>query len=338
MLQHWATDDRIARLRVVDFPALSLRHLTTTPVVNLTSWDARIDAITARVSVWRHPTPLDRFAWRRAATAIDRALPAADGERVAIAATPLWAPVLGHLAARRGFDAVDDWRFLPSVARVSGHVEAGYRAVRSSTSTTSTAVSVELASRLQRDFGIEAVVVPNGVDVDAFRSPLAAPPPGLPNEPFAVYLGVVQERLDMRLVAAASSVMTTVVAGPASANDGEAIARAGATWLGPVDQTSIPALLRTAAVGLVPHRVDPLTTSMDPMKVLEYLAAGLPVVTTSVPVGASSPRVLTAADPAAFATAVRAARALGRLDGPDPVVEGRSWRAVADALFDVHIA
>ena len=45
-MSHWRT-----RGACVDFPALSLRHLTTTPVVNLTSWDARIDAIQRQIRV-----------------------------------------------------------------------------------------------------------------------------------------------------------------------------------------------------------------------------------------------------------------------------------------------
>jgi teichuronic acid biosynthesis glycosyltransferase TuaH len=335
VLQAWASDDRIERLRVVDYPSLSVRNVMRPLAEPIGSWDARVDAFAGRVALWRRPTPLDARSWRATAAALDRALPPTGGRRVAVAATPLWAPVLAHLTADRvGFDAVDDWRALPTVARVAGHVVGGYRAARSVDA--ATAVSALLADRLRADFGIDAAAVPNGVDVDAFAR-AAAPPPGLPAVPFAVYLGVVQERVDLELVAAAASVLPVVIAGPADAARADDIARAGATWIGPVEPDAIPGLLRAAAVGLLPHRVDALTTSMHPMKVLEYLAAGLPVVATPVPIGVSTDRVLVAEDVSAFRDATAAARDLGTLDGPDPAVAGHSWRAVADALVAIHI-
>jgi glycosyltransferase involved in cell wall biosynthesis len=42
----------------------------------------------------------------------------------------------------------------------------------------------------------------------------------------------------------------------------------------------LPRVLRGAAVGLIPYRLNALTASIFPMKVYEYLAAGLPVVAT----------------------------------------------------------
>ncbi len=42
-------------------------------------------------------------------------------------------------------------------------------------------------------------------------------------------------------------------------------------------------MLRGAAVGLIPYVHSQLTASIFPMKVYEYLAAGLPVVATGLP-------------------------------------------------------
>ncbi len=337
VLQRWADDGRIERLRVVDYPSLSPRHVSRRLAFPIDSWDPRIEAVGGRVPVWRkRRTPLDRFAWRAAGAAINRALPPTGGRRVVIAATPMWAPVLRHIAADgRGFDAVDDWRALPAVATVADHAVAGYRAAAAVDS--ASAVSSELAETLRRDFGIAAHPIGNGVDLDAYTGPVGTPPSGLPPEPFAVYLGVVQERVDLDLIAAACAVMRVVVAGPAAPEFADALRRTDVTWLGPVEPETIPDLLRAAAVGLVPHRVDALTTSMDPMKVFEYLAAGLPVVVTPVRISARSDRILVASGAAAFAEAVRAARDLAPLGHPDPAVDGFSWRSVADRLFDAHI-
>ena len=42
-------------------------------------------------------------------------------------------------------------------------------------------------------------------------------------------------------------------------------------------------MLRGADVALIPYAINDLTRSVFPMKVFEYLAAGLPVVTTPLP-------------------------------------------------------
>jgi glycosyltransferase involved in cell wall biosynthesis len=51
--------------------------------------------------------------------------------------------------------------------------------------------------------------------------------------------------------------------------------------LRPYDQ--LPAVLRGADAALIPYALNDLTASIFPMKVYEYLAAGLPVVATPLP-------------------------------------------------------
>ncbi len=45
----------------------------------------------------------------------------------------------------------------------------------------------------------------------------------------------------------------------------------------------LPAVLRGADAALIPYALNELTASIFPMKVYEYLAAGLPVVATPLP-------------------------------------------------------
>ena len=321
VLTRWAADDRVGRLTVVDFPRFGLPPAATaTP-----TWLAGTTALAVTVPGRRRGTVLDRLGWQVSGAQVARRLGHQD---LVVAATPLWAPLLPHLhAVRRGFDAVDDWRALGSMSALRRRVDAGYRAAARCDS--ATAVSPALAERLHADHGIDAEVVPNGVDLAAFRSP-GPPPEGLPDGPFAVYVGVVEGRVDLALLAAAAEVVPVVVAGPAD----ERPDLPGTTWLGPVDVADVPGLLRRAAVGLVPHVRDALTTSMDPMKVLEYLAAGLPVVSTPVPTSAPTDRVLRADGPAAFADAVRAALRLGRDEVP--ALGDRDWDSVADRLLVTH--
>ncbi|HET8672398.1 MAG TPA: glycosyltransferase, partial [Thermoleophilaceae bacterium] len=46
---------------------------------------------------------------------------------------------------------------------------------------------------------------------------------------------------------------------------------------------ALPTVLRSADAAIIPYAVNDLTTSVFPMKVYEYLAAGLPVVATPLP-------------------------------------------------------
>jgi glycosyltransferase involved in cell wall biosynthesis len=66
--------------------------------------------------------------------------------------------------------------------------------------------------------------------------------------------------------------------------------------LGPRAYTQLPGVLRAADAGLIPYALNPITESVFPMKVYEYLAAGLPVLATPLPALAGLAEVATAAD------------------------------------------
>lgn len=329
VLTRWADDPRVGRLDVLDYVRFGARAGCRPQP----SWLAGARSWHVTVPGRRRSTPLDSAGWLLAGQAVRRALPCGPGSAV-VTATPLALPLALRLPGRHGFDAVDDWRVHDAASAVRRRVEAGYALLDRTDVVTS--VSPVLAERLPVA-GVH--VVPNGVDLAAYAGAPDAPP-GLPAGPFAVYVGSVQSRVDLPLVAELVRrvpALPVVVAGPADPPTAAALAAAGVQWLGPVPVGQVPGLLRRAAVGLIPHRVDAFTDSMDPMKVLEYLAAGLPVVATPVPLSVSSPRLHRAATAEEFATAVRAAAATPSAAEPDPVVLGRDWGVVADRLLDLHL-
>ncbi|QSE87077.1 hypothetical protein [Rhodococcus koreensis] len=55
------------------------------------------------------------------------------------------------------------------------------------------------------------------------------------------------------------------------------------TYLGNLDLAALAAQIRTSMVGLVPYKVNGYTAGVFPMKVYEYLAGGLAVVSTALP-------------------------------------------------------
>lgn len=331
VLTRWARDPRISDLTVVDYPRF---HLAPSRCIAQTSWLEGVRSLHVTVPAPKRPSVWDGLAWKMAADRLRQQQRSASDDVVTVATTPLWVPLLKRLGGGRlCFDGVDDWREYPAALPVRARVEKGYASVASCD--VSTAVSHELARRLSADYGVRPHVVGNGVDMHAYATP-AEPPPGLPEEPFAVYAGVVEGRVDLELLRAAATMLPVVVAGPAEGAAADALRAAPLLWLGPIDVKHVPGLLQRATVGLLPHYVDRFTASMCPMKLLEYLAAGLPVVATPVAGLIPSARVQVAHEPAAFAAEVARAMRAERLPGPDPAVADRDWDRVADSLLRLY--
>jgi glycosyltransferase involved in cell wall biosynthesis len=349
VIERWRDDPRVASITIVDFPRFRRRALLegdTALARPAESWLDGVTVIDATVPTRDRPGRLDPLAWWRTGRAVRRHLVPTDGRaRLVVAATPLWAPLLRHLDATwTHFDAVDDWRAYEGQAHRRQRIEQGYRTVADDRRTTATAVSPTLADRMRADVGLDATAVPNGVDVERFRAGGPAPA-GLPDGPFAVYVGVVEARVDLDLVVATAQAITAaetgavVVAGPVTADIRRRLAHAGVVCLGPIDPDEVPGLLQRATVALLPHRVDGLTASMDPLKLLEYLAAGLPVVSTAVqlPSDVAADDIHVAHAPAAFVAAVLRLLADPPPRGDGTAVAHRRWAVVADTILAVAL-
>ncbi len=139
------------------------------------------------------------------------------------------------------------------------------------------------------------------------RDPAARPDPAvaaLPR-PCVVFTGaIVAKKLDVPLLAAlarARPAWSFALVGPVGAGDPgtdvSALSREpNIHLLGRRTYEQLPDVLRAADAGLIPYARNPLTESIFPMKVYEYLAAGLPVVATPLPALADVAEVATAPD------------------------------------------
>lgn len=176
------------------------------------------------------------------------------------------------------------------------------------------------------------LVLENGVDAARFTPAAAADA----RPAVCVYVGALDERFDWSRVASwarAYPDVRFVIAGPAATPP--VTMPANVELLGPVAYDSLPALLHSARVGLLPLSDDPLNAGRSPMKRYEYLAAGLAVVARETPVigGDADAGLFTYTDATAADDALR--RALAH---PSPNAEGmrraavESWDAKADAL------
>lgn len=184
------------------------------------------------------------------------------------------------------YDITDDWaaaeRAPASLARVRRneewlllHAEAVV------------ACSAELVRRKTPSRVGTIDLVPNAVDVIAYRSP-APRPADLPTAS-AVYVGTLHtDRLDVGLCEMTARELigrgTLVLVGPnaLSHSDTERLAAAGVILLGPRPHEDVAGYLQHADVLVVPHVVTAFTESLDPIKLYEYSAVGRPVVSTPV--------------------------------------------------------
>ncbi len=233
------------------------------------------------------PRRLDSGGDDRRARAIRRA-----AMRLGFIAPVLWVndPAAAGIVALTGwrslYDITDDWL---SAARPPAELDriAAGEALLLDRADAVVACSPELVRRKSPQRS-DIHLVPNGVDLGAYRTP-SVRPDLLPAAPVALYLGTLHDdRLDVELCVRVADDLAgrarLVLAGPdlLSAADRDRLDTAGILRLGAADRVDVPALLQHADVLIVPHRVTAFTDSLDPIKLYEYRAAGRPVVSTAV--------------------------------------------------------
>ncbi|MGA2163039.1 MAG: glycosyltransferase, partial [Solirubrobacteraceae bacterium] len=175
--------------------------------------------------------------------------------------------------------------------------------------------------------------------------------------PLLLYTGSLDSRLDVPAllqIARQLPEATIVLVGPLLAPDHLAPLRTvpNVEIRPPVERPELIELVRAADLGLLVHRELPLTRAMSPLKLYEYLAAGLPVVATDLPPVRGVHPSVELVDPRGgqdeggdgeggdYPRAVRAALARGRAAEPERLafIERSSWRARHDELLSVALA
>jgi glycosyltransferase involved in cell wall biosynthesis len=178
-----------------------------------------------------------------------------------------------------------------------------------------------LAERL-RGVSENVLYAPNVADTELFASALDDGPvdPAIDRlpRPRIVFTGaVVATKLDMDLLVAlarAKRDWSFALVGPIGPGDPRTDPSALAAepnlhLLGRRPYEQLPSVLRGADAGLIPYARNELTNSIFPMKVYEYLAAGLPVVSTPLPALSEIDEVASAADAAGIAALLEQALA-----------------------------
>ena len=133
------------------------------------------------------------------------------------------------------------------------------------------------------------ILLGNGVEMAHFEAPRALPADlAVLPAPRIGYVGLLSHFLDFGVLEALRRNRrggTVVLVGPGTPATDAAVAefgrREGVVVLGPRSYADVPAYMQGLDVGVIPFRADdPYVRGINPNKVYQYLAAGIPVLTT----------------------------------------------------------
>lgn len=165
----------------------------------------------------------------------------------------------------------------------------------------------------------------------------------VPHQKIGFY-GVIDERIDLALIDAVTAARpdwSIVMIGPVVKIDPASLPRRpNIHWLGSRDYADLPAYLTGWDVAMMPFAINDATRFISPTKTPEYLAGGVPVVSTPivdvVRHYGDMPGVGIAQDAAGFVAAIEAALLLPKTgawrDAADTVLATQSWDRTQAAM------
>lgn len=199
-----------------------------------------------------------------------------------------------------------------------------------------------LAERM-RSLSSNVLYAPNVADTDLFATALDVGPvdpfvDGLARPRLVFQGAIVATKLDVGLIAELARLRpewSIVLVGPRGAGDpGGDLSPLETSpnihFSGPRREADLPAVLRGADAGLIPYAINDLTRSVFPMKVYEYLAAGLPVFSTPLPALADVSAVEAVGSAAEMAAAIErelAVDGVERCSERSKAAAAHSWQA-----------
>ena len=212
-----------------------------------------------------------------------------------------------------GFHAPITWTFVPSSADVVGHLgekQIIYQCVDeySEFSGTDKVAILDMERRLIKKANLVIVssarlqqaktnghgspyLVTHGVDVAHFRQacdPETAIPPDIAAIPGPVigFFGLIEDWVDLRLIrflAQARPGWSFVLIGKLAIDDSPVRDLPNVHLLGHRNYRLLPSYCKAFDVALLPFVINELTLAANPLKLREYLAAGVPVVASAIP-------------------------------------------------------
>jgi glycosyltransferase involved in cell wall biosynthesis len=281
-----------------------------------------------------------------------------------------WLAASLKLTCRRlGMRAPLVWSFVPSSGDVVGslgerlvvyHCVDEYSEFTGTDAAAIAAMEARLAARAdlvlvsagpllesKRRLNPETHLVTHGVEVEHFRRALdpATPVPADlrggadAGRPVIGFFGLLADWVDLDLVAhlaRSRPEWLVVLIGKADTDLAPVAGLANVRVLGRRGYDELPGYCKGFDLAILPFRINELTLAANPLKLREYLAAGLPVVSTVIPEAERlAPPVLLGHDREGFLRRVDEVLASGAT-GPRPeisaAVEGESWDAKVEQM------
>jgi glycosyltransferase involved in cell wall biosynthesis len=196
-----------------------------------------------------------------------------------------------------------------------------------------------------------AVMLRNGADTEHFAPQGRSVPSDIAglDRPIVGFVGAIADWVDLDLVSQAARLRpdwSFVLVGPLF--DGALQGDAGGLesvrgldnvhLLGPRPYTDVPSYVEAFDVALIPFELSGLTEDVNPIKLYEYLAAGVPVVATPIPEVCGVPEVGVASNAVGFVREIEAAvrrRHDSVLQAKRvEVARANSWDARVEASWD----
>jgi len=142
------------------------------------------------------------------------------------------------------------------------------------------------AARLleSRKTGTNDIYLPHGVDLDHFSS--AGRQDRQSHEPVIGFFGLLSDWVDVEYIAGIAKARpdwTIELLGRIDTDISALKGTGNIRFRNAVPFSELPIAASNFDVGLIPFRVNQLTRAVNPLKLLEYFAMGLPVVSTNLP-------------------------------------------------------
>lgn len=197
-------------------------------------------------------------------------------------------------SATKVFTAVDDWSLHPAYSKYAKKLNSNYAAINKKVDHIFT-VSESL---IQKFTNSNTTWLANGVDADFFLTHNTYPLKEFLPETVARhidsgkkvvgYVGTIESRVNLDLLKKCSKDHQDkifLIAGPIWKDvkgqlEEQFEGQDNIYFVGRVEYKYLPSLLKHYDVGIIPHHGNAFMESMDPLKLYDYLAAGIPVVTT----------------------------------------------------------
>ncbi len=200
-------------------------------------------------------------------------------------------------------------------------------------------------------FNSHTYVIPNGVNCQAYSDALADP--NLPEKLRAIkpprlgYSGLIGDKLNLSMLedlAQKNPEWSLVFLGPVNvsiqAKTWQVLqAMPNVHYLGLVKVSQVPHYVKGFDVGLMPYLQDHHSETISPLKLYDYLAAGLPITSIDIPAAREfSPYIHLASSPENFSQAVRTALAdttPERRQARRDIAAQHTWEARVEQLSDL---